>query len=56
MTIKYLEDHERICMRCGEYSSTWQVRAELMCKYCERGTRDHDAPIMNAILELIPLE
>lgn len=39
MTIKYDEDIERDCMRCGEYLSSWQSGRELLCKYCEWAKR-----------------
>jgi len=39
MTIKYDEDIERECMRCGEYLSSWQSGRELLCKYCEWAKR-----------------
>ena len=54
--LKYDEDWPRACMRCDEWEAKWQVRAELICKWCDWETRAGQAPVPAYLSEVIMLE
>lgn len=54
--LKYEEDWPRACMRCDEWEAKWQVRAELICKWCDWETRSILAPAPAYLSEVITLE
>jgi hypothetical protein len=56
MVLKYDEDVQRACMRCTEWEAKWQVRAELLCKWCDWQSRSIQVATPAWLAEVVPLE
>lgn len=55
MVLKYDEDVQRACMRCSEWEAKWQVRAELVCKWCDWETRSEQVATPAWLAEVVPV-